>query len=108
MTMQVDQAVLDNLVQQIVAQAHPLQVILFGSAARGDMRPGSDIDLLIVMPDGTHRRHTAQKLYRQIQNIRVPFDLVVTTTSDLRKNQYNSGLIYHTILLDGKSLYSAT
>ena len=58
--MQVDQVVLSSLVQQIVDAACPVQIILFGSAARGDMRLGSDLDLLVVMPDGTHRRKTTR------------------------------------------------
>lgn len=32
-------------------QVHPLTAILFGSAARNEMRTDSDIDLLVVMPD---------------------------------------------------------
>lgn len=103
----VSQSILNNLVQQIVDQAHPLQIILFGSAARGEMRQGSDIDLLVIMPDGTHRRRAAQALYRAIKNIRTPFDLIVTTPSDLHKNQGNSGLIYQSILSDGKPIYSS-
>ena len=104
--MQVDQTVLNSLVQQIVEQAHPLKIILFGSAAHDNMRHGSDIDLLIVMPDGTHRRRMSQSLYRAISNICVPFDLIVTTPSDLQKNQSNKGLIYQSILADGKPIHT--
>ena len=55
-----DPKILDDLVRRIVEVAHPRQIILFGSAARGDMGPQSDIDVLVVVPDGTHcagRRH---------------------------------------------------
>ena len=40
--------------KKMVEAVHPLRIILFGSAARGDMRPDSDIDLLIVMPEGAN------------------------------------------------------
>jgi predicted nucleotidyltransferase len=46
----------DRIVRRIVEAVHPLRIILFGSRARGDARPDSDLDLLVVMPEGTHRR----------------------------------------------------
>lgn len=51
---------IDRLVRRIVEDVHPLRILLFGSATRGELAAGSDIDLLVVMPDGTHRRRTAQ------------------------------------------------
>ena len=49
---------LDDLVERVVEAVHPRRIILFGSGARGDLGPNSDLDLLIVMTDGTHRRQT--------------------------------------------------
>ena len=40
--------VLDEVVQRIVAVADPEKIILFGSAARGELGPDSDLDLLVV------------------------------------------------------------
>ena len=96
-----------GLVQQIVASAKPLRVIVFGSAARGQSHPGSDIDLLIVLPNGVHRRKAAQALYQKIRGIGVPFDLVVTTPDDLEKHKDNKGLIYWTALREGREVYAA-
>jgi len=96
-----------RLVGQIVAEAHPLRIILFGSAARGEMTSGSDIDLLVVMPDGTHRLHTMQQLYGTIRGVSVPFDVIVATESDLRARGDAPGLIYRDALRDGKELYAA-
>ena len=104
--MQPDQTVIDALVRQIVEAARPLQVVLFGSGARGTMRSGSDIDLMVVMPDGTHRRKTAQSLYRAISGVKTPFDLLVATPKDLEKHKNNIGLIYQTILREGQVLYA--
>ena len=44
----VSQEVLAKIVQRIVEVAQPERIILFGSAAREDMGPHSDIDLLVV------------------------------------------------------------
>ena len=56
--MQPDQQALDELVTRIVEAVHPLKIILFGSAARGEMGPDSDVDVMVVMPEGTHRLDT--------------------------------------------------
>ena len=64
--------VIESLTQQIVEAVHSLRTVLFGSAAHGKAEPGSAIDLLIVVPAGTHRGRTAQLLYRTINGIRGP------------------------------------
>ncbi len=96
-----------EIVRRIVEVVQPLRIVLFGSAARGDMNPSSDVDLLVVMPDGAHRRKTAQQLYRRIRGVGVSFDLVVATAADLEKHKDNVGLIYRTILEEGKEVYAA-
>jgi predicted nucleotidyltransferase len=98
---------LDKLIQCIALTAQPLKIILFGSAARGEMRPDSDLDLLVIVPDGTHRRHTAQRLYYAAAGIHTPFDLVVATQSDVTNNMNNVGLIYRTAVQEGQIVYSS-
>ncbi|RLC17537.1 MAG: nucleotidyltransferase domain-containing protein [Deltaproteobacteria bacterium] len=95
------------LAQRIVEEIHPLRIMIFGSAARGETGADSDIDLLVVMPGGVHRRRTAQLLYRKIRGVGVPFDILVATTEDMEKFKDNTGLIYRTILLEGKEIYAA-
>lgn len=101
------QATIGELTRRIVEAVHPLRILVFGSAARGEARADSDIDLLIVMPEGTHRRRTAQSLYRAIGSIGVPFDLLVVTSADLARHRDNPGLIYRTILAEGQEVYAA-
>jgi predicted nucleotidyltransferase len=103
----VDERVLQEIVGRIVEAAHPLRIIVFGSVARGEQCRESDVDLLIVMPEGTHRRFTAQMLYQRLRGVAVPIDLVVTTDSDLERHKDNPGLVYRTILREGRVLYAA-
>ena len=105
--MQPDAKVIDQLVARIVEVVNPLKIILFGSAARGDMGPDSDLDVLVVMPEGVHRRKTAQHLYREIRGLGVPFDILVTTPEILEKHKDDIGLVYQTILREGKDIYVA-
>ena len=105
--MKTDEKALRALIEKIVAIVHPEKIILFGSASRGEKQAESDLDIMIVMPEGTHRRHTAQKLYRQIVGIDLPYEIIVATPGDLEKHKDNLGLIYHTVLTEGKLLYAA-
>ncbi len=105
--MQSDLEVIEQLVQHIIELVQPLRIILFGSAARGEMGADSDIDVLVVMPEGVHRRQTAQLLYRQIRGLGVPFDILVATPNDLERHRDNIGLIYRTILREGREVYAA-
>jgi uncharacterized protein len=98
---------IDRLVRRIVEDVHPLRILLFGSATRGELAAGSDIDLLVVMPDGIHRRRTAQHLSRRLYGIGTPFDIVVATPRDLDRHKNNIGLIYRSILLEGQEVYAA-
>ena len=49
-----DRETLDDIIRRVAEVAQPEQVILFGSAARGDMGPNSDVDILVVK-DGINR-----------------------------------------------------
>jgi predicted nucleotidyltransferase len=102
-----DPTAIDQLIRQIVEMVHPVRIIVFGSAARGEMKRDSDVDLLIVMPEGAHRRKIAQKIYKGLTGIRVPFDILVATPSDLERYKDNIGLIYGTVLREGKEVYAA-
>jgi len=98
---------IDYLVNAIIREVKPLRIILFGSVSKGEVNINSDIDLLVVMPDGIHRRRTAQLLYRKIIGVDYPFDILVSTPADLEKHKDNIGLIYQTILKEGKEVYAA-
>ncbi len=94
-------------VERIVQEVHPTRIILFGSVARREQHRESDVDLLVVMPEGTHKRHTAQRLYRKLRGLPVAVDILVTTEPDLARQKDNPGLIYRTILQEGRQLYAA-
>ena len=98
---------IDELVRRIVELVKPLRIILFGSAARDDRCPAGDVDLLVVMPEGVHRRKTAQELYRRLTGVGVPFDILVATPGDLERHHDNIGLIYRTVLREGREIYAA-
>jgi len=62
---------------RIVERFHPLKVILFGSMARGDARPDSDLDLLVVLPHVENKHSAMVEIFRALSDIPAPVDVLV-------------------------------
>lgn len=102
-----DRAILDELVRRITTSMQPLRIILFGSAARGEMGPNSDLDLLIVVPNGSDCRALARTLYRRLRGLGYAKDILVVQESDVENHGDNPFLIIYSALREGKELYHA-
>jgi len=104
---QPDEAMLTELVRRIVEAAHPTRIVLFGSAARGQMGPNSDLDVLVVMPTGADISDTEIAVYRGLCGFGFATDVIAVTEDDVRKHCSNPCLIIHPALAEGKELYRA-
>ena len=102
-----EQTVLDELVRRIVEVARPRRIILFGSAARGEMKEDSDVDVLVIVPEGAPRLKTAQELHMNFFGLGVGVDVVVATEKDIEEHGSNSSLVYYPALREGKEIYAA-
>jgi len=102
----INRTVLDTIVQRIVKVVKPEKIILFGSVARGQMGPDSDLDILVVAACD-HRRNTARKIRRELFGNGVSIDIIVTKPQDIERYRDSLGLIYRPALRDGKVLYAA-
>lgn len=96
-----------DLVNRIVAAVQPRRIILFGSAARGEAGERSDVDVLVVVEEGRHRRRTAQRIHRALLGFGLPVDVVVATLGDLERYGNSPALVYRDALRDGRELYAA-
>src|SRR5271157_2556606 len=105
--MSLDTALLNEMVRRIVESVHPQQITLFGSAARGEMGPDSDLDVLVVMPDGCDRLEVTQTLHCRLSDLGMAKDIVVVQASDVEQYGRNPYLIIHSALSEGKELYRA-
>lgn len=96
--------VLTEIIRRIVEVAQPEQVILFGSAVRGEMGPHSDMDLLVVK-SGVHRRRLAQAIYLNLVGVGQAVDVIVVTPEDLERYRHAIGLIIEPALQEGRVVY---
>ena len=101
-----DQAVLDEIIRRIVAVAQPEQIILFGSAARGEMGRHGDVDLLVVK-DGADRRRTAARIYRRLHGVGAAVDVIVVTPDDVERYRDSHALIIKPALHEGRVVFDA-
>ena len=97
---------LQEIVRRIVAAVEPEKIILFGSAARDEMGPDSDLDLLVIK-SCQNRRKTAWKIRHKLIGIGIPKDIIVATPDDIERYKDTIGLIYRPALREGKVLYAA-
>ena len=102
----VSEAVLAEIVRRVVEAIAPAKIILFGSAARGEMGPDSDVDLLVVK-SGVHRREAARTIRRRLIGVPIPIDVIVATPEDLSRFGDSIGMIYRPALREGRIVYAA-
>lgn len=102
-----DLDILNELVRRTVEVVHPLRIILFGSAARGTMGPDSDLDVLVVVPDGCDCLAATQAVHRALRGLGMAKDIVVVQAGEVERHGRNPYLIIHAALSEGKELYHA-
>ena len=100
-------ALLDEIVRRVVETAQPDQIILFGSAARGEMANDSDADLLVVKEHVEHRGKLEQQIYLSLFGVRLPVDVVVVTRQDVEDLKDKVGSIIRPALREGVVVYDA-
>ena len=93
------------LVRRLVETIDPDRIILFGSRARGDHRPDSDVDLLIVKPSEDPPARRDVRAYRAIMDLPIPKDVLWYTPDEVRDWGEVRNHIVSRALREGKVLY---
>lgn len=96
-----------QMVQVIVDEVDPEQVILFGSRGRGDERQDSDVDLVVVEaePFGPERsRHKEMvRLYHAVAGFSVAADVLVYSRDDVNYWRDSLNHVLARALWEGKA-----
>jgi HEPN domain-containing protein/predicted nucleotidyltransferase len=100
--------VVARMVKRVVRVAQPLQVILFGSQARGDTHRWSDVDVLVVIPNMADKQRVWDKIRAALRGSDAPYDVVVSTADEVRRHGNLVGMVLRPALREGKVLYDAT
>ena len=95
-------------IRQLVAQLHPLAIVWFGSAQRGQATADSDLDFLVVLPREAGDRRT---LYRRAQDavwdVRAPIDLLIYYPDEVANNRGSLGSVVREALETGQVVHGS-
>lgn len=102
---QIDVTTMKEIIRRIVDTIRPEKIILFGSRARGDAHPGSDIDLLIITDSTEPRHRRSAPLYGALSDIMIPMDIVAYNPEEVKEWEQVRQAFVTTAIHEGKVLY---
>ncbi len=105
--MEMNETLVQEIVRRVLSAARPDQIILFGSAANGEMTPDSDIDLLIIEPDPGDRRKEYVRIRQALRGMGYPFDIILISTQWFEESKNVVGGIAYPADKYGKVIYEA-
>lgn len=91
----------------IVEKANPKRIVLFGSRARGEAHVDSDLDFLVILPDGTSSTEIRKAIDHALMSPYASYDLIVYTESEYELKLREGWIIFDEISRDGKVVYAA-
>jgi len=98
--------IIRQMTNRIVERFKPQKVILFGSYARGDVTPDSDLDFLVVMPFTGSRLKLCVELRKVLFGFGVPKDVMLLTPEELERYKDLPGTIAYPAVHEGRVLYA--
>lgn len=106
--MTITEADLAAMSARIVETVRPKQIILFGSHARGDAAPDSDVDLLVIVPDGfigSQRWRMMQSIRKAIVRIRCSKDILLYSRDEVEHWRSSLNHVVANAIREGKVIY---
>ena len=81
------------------------KVVLFGSYAKGNPSPDSDVDFLVVAEGDQPRHKRSRELYRCVQPYRFPMDILVYTPQEMDRALRTPSSFVSCVMREGKIIY---
>ena len=95
-----------SVVDEVVRAVDPAEVILFGSVARGEDGPDSDIDLLVVFDHiGPAEKRPMMARIRSAIETFAPVDVIVTDPVEMADRHDDVGSVLYWPVRDGRAVY---
>jgi predicted nucleotidyltransferase len=98
---------LQEIIRRVVEVANPEKIILFGSAARGEMGPHSDVDLLVVKKGKFDRSRLVGDIYMKLHGVGQAVDVLVVTPQEVERYRNTHCLVIAPALREGREVYHA-
>ena len=98
-----DPRTLDEIIRRVVEVAQPERIVLFRSAAKGEMTRHSDVDLLIVR-DGADALELMAQIYRRLHGVGVPVDAIMVSSEDVARYRDSHSLVIKPALREGRTV----
>lgn len=105
--MGIDETLIGEIVRRVCSVAAPDRIILFGSAATGQMTRDSDIDLLILEPHIGDHRNEWLRVRMALRGMGYPFDVILMNTERFEEEKGVVGGIAFPANKYGKVIYAA-
>ncbi len=100
------EAILQEITRRLVVELQPRQIYLFGSHAWGQPNEDSDVDLFVIVPDGTQSRMERElRARRCLRDLRIPKDVLVQTQEEVDRASRVYASLESEILERGIRLY---
>jgi predicted nucleotidyltransferase len=93
------------IVARIVETIQPDKIILFGSRARGDARPDSDYDILVIKESNEPRHRRSVPLYVALAGLPAEVEVMVHTPEEVEEWSQVPQAFITTAVREGKALY---
>ena len=97
--------IIQVIVRRIADATRPQKIILFGSWARGERGPHSDIDILVIKESAQPRPQRYAEVRRLFWGMGIPMDILVYTPEEFARFQSVPGSFTYTVAREGKVLY---
>lgn len=105
--MDTTEEILEEIIRRIVRVASPERIILFGPAARGEIGPHSDLDLLVIKSGEFDYGRLVGDIYVNLHGVGQAVDVIMATPEDVERYRDVPYLVIASALREGREVYRA-
>ncbi len=105
--MGIEEHILEEIIHRVIHTVPATRIILFGSAATGQMTRDSDIDLLIIKDTVDDLKGERIRIRQALRGLGYPFDVILMTQDRFEETKGVIGGIAYPASKYGRIIYDA-